>query len=370
MRFLIPIFTLLHLTALVLCSSLVLAQNTSLNFNPSVFDFGKIDYADTLKAIFEYQTQGEGRIIIKTIKPECACTSTSLEANPNEKGVSKLEVLYLPYEFGSFDKKLEITYILQQNGSSEEKTKTLRVKGYINPPISITERFRFQLGPLMTKSRLLNFGTITTEKALTKKFELHNPSKQAFNFKAVIKTPSHIRVQFDNKLGIDPEGSLALFVTYWPDQKKDYGSVLDTFWIYPTNDMNSQPLPIMVSANIEQHFPNAHAADGYKDYPQLLMVDSIVDLGDVYSQDTLIAKFVLYNKSPKNLEIYKIVAGYGCKLYSVFQAPYTLSPNESAVLEVHVLKDKMKGKLSRSVTLYCNDPRNHVKLLKVYANLK
>ncbi len=362
------IFFLLTYLALFFFVGHAKAQSPVLEFKESVFDFGKVSYADTLTALFKYSIKGEGSLSIKNIKSECACLSGQIQPNEQGKDLNILEIFYMPYKYGSFEKSIEVIY--SATGSTDEKVKKLIVKGHVSAPTAITERFLHHLGPLMTKNRILTYGNITTRQPLTKKFELHNPTNKPFTFKAAVKTPPHIKVQFDNSLKIEPSGNLDLFVTYWADEKKDYGNVLDTFWIYPTADMNTKGLPIVVSANIEEYFPSAEESNNYADFPALSMVDSIMDMGDVYSQDSIVAKFVIYNKSQKDLKIYKIVAGYGCKVYSIFKAPYHLAPNESSVLEVHVLKDKMKGKLSRSLTLYCNDPRNHVKLLKVYANLK
>ncbi|WP_169472367.1 DUF1573 domain-containing protein [Pedobacter hiemivivus] len=101
-----------------------------LKVHNSVYDFAKIDKADSVKGEFILENIGSGDLVIKNIAPSCNCTITSYEKKSILPGEKKaIGFVYKPsitYDTGKVEKEI----VIQTN--TEMQLHTLKIKGFVN----------------------------------------------------------------------------------------------------------------------------------------------------------------------------------------------------------------------------------------------
>jgi len=352
-----------------LISTLSFAQNSALNFEKTEFDFGKIEFQDTLTHRFYFKNNSEEEIKVLDISTDCACTfsteNTYKSIKKNER--SFVELVFLPYNYGTFVKIFTVK-------TDHAGTQTLMLKGQLQPILDKERDFKYPLEKtpkIRTRTRYLHFGTVLNKIPITKKFEFYNSSKEDFVFTGKMDIPKHIQVRFDSTHILKAGQTSAIYVIYDPFLKNDFGYVEDIVTLFGEQNKKTSKLEFKVTANVEEHFPSS-TTQNLEAYPQLLIEDDYVNVGSHYlnktdEQDSLVATFVLKNQSNMPLKIHRIIEGYGCKVITEKKQWNQVAPHSDAVIKVIFQSPEDKGTYIRSLTVICNDPRKPIQTLKMQA---
>lgn len=348
------------------------AQNSTLNFEETEFDFGKIEFQDTLIHRFYFKNNSEDEIKILDISTDCACTFSN---DNTDKSVKKgersfVELVFLPYNYGSFAKIFTIK-------TDKAGTQTVMLKGELQPILDKERDFKYALEKtpkIRTRTRYLHFGNLMNKIPITKKFEFYNSSKDDFVFTGKMEMSKHLQIRFDSTHILKAGETSAIYVIYDPLLKNDFGYLEDIVTLFGEQNKKTIKLEFKVTANIEEYFPRLNA-EMLEAYPQLIIEDDYVNLGSHYlknieEKDSLEATFILKNESNMPLRIHRIIEGYGCKLITKKEDWNEIAPHSNAIVKIVFLSPEDRGTYIRSLTVICNDPRKPIRTLKMQAVVK
>ena len=348
------------------------AQNSTLDFEETEFDFGKIEFQDTLVHRFYFENSLEEEVRILNISTDCACTFSSQNA---EEVIEKdkrtfIELVFLPYSYGNFAKVFTVK-------TDKAGTQTLMLKGQLQPILDKERDFKYELvrtPKIRTRTRYLNFGNVLNTIPITKKFEFYNSGKEDFVFTGKMEVPKHLQVRFDSTHILKAGETSAIYVIYDPLVKNDFGYVEDFVKLFGEQNKKPTKLEFKVTANVEEYFPTL-TIEMLETYPELKIEDDYINLGTHYlknleGKDSLEATFVLKNISNMPLKIHQIIEGYGCKLITEKAEWNEIAPHDNTVVKVIFQSPEDRGTYIRSLTMLCNDPRKPIRTLKIQAVLR
>ncbi len=344
---------------LFLFSTKTIAQE--FHFKETTHDFGQILLSDTLEYQFWYANTGAEAGQMLKAETDCACTTSDAQGKILQPGEGTMfKIRFLPYHIGTFLKKFELT-------DNKGKKYTLIIKGEFIEKLTPEKIFPHSLGALRSKTKIFNFGLITTQMPVTKKFELYNPSDKDFVMDGRFDTPGHLKVLYDSSHIIKAGETGSLYVVYDAAAKNDFGYLSDTIAVF-SKDTVIRPV---VSAAVEAYFPQLSDSEMRKQ-PHCIMPKRVFNLGSHVKKDTVFTEFDLANKGKTPLLIYKLLFSYGGGLAENLPQPLTVLPGETKVFKIWLVKTGKSPKLSslRSVSLITNDPRNHVVTVKFKVTLK
>ncbi|PIY11447.1 MAG: hypothetical protein COZ18_04025 [Flexibacter sp. CG_4_10_14_3_um_filter_32_15] len=348
------------------------AQNSTLDFEETEFDFGKIEFQDTLTHRFYFKNTSEDEIQILDTSTDCACTFSSKNTG---KSISKdertfIELVFLPYNYGNFAKVFTVK-------TDKAGTQTLMLKGELQPILDKERDFKYALEKMpkiRTRTKYLHFGNVLNKMPITKKFEFYNSSKEDFVFTGKMETPKYLQIRFDSTHILKSGETSAIYVIYDPVLKNDFGYVEDVVTLFGEQNKKTSTLEFKVTANVEEYFPTLDA-EMLETYPKLKIEDDYINLGSHYlknleGKDSLEATFVLKNTSNMPLRVHRIIEGYGCKLITEKAEWNEIAPHNNAIVKVVFQTPKDKGTYIRSLTVICNDPRKPIRTMKIQAILR
>lgn len=345
------------------------AQNSTLNFEETEFDFGKIEFQDTLVHRFYFTNTTEDEVKLIDISTDCACTFSSENTDKVVKKEERsfIELVFLPYNYGRFVKVFTLK-------TDKAGTQTLMLKGELQPILDKERDFKYALEKtpkIRTRTKYLHFGNVLNKIPITKKFEFYNASKDDFVFTGKMEMPKHLQVRFDSTHILKAGETSAIYVIYDPFLKNDFGYLEDSVLLFGEQNKKATKLQFKVTANVEEYFPTLNA-EMLEAYPTLKIEEDYINLGSHYlknieGKDSLEATFVLKNESNMPLKVHRIIEGYGCKLITKKSEWNQIPPHSNAIVKVIFQSPKDKGTYIRSLTVICNDPRKPIRTMKIQA---
>ncbi len=352
---------ILLVTAL-LSTTFVKAQFT---FDKLEHDFGLIEMTDSIEYDFVARNTSESAAKILSVEAECSCAVAAYnqDAIPPKENTS-ITVRYYPYHYGVFRKKITV--------KTTTNSYTINITGEVKKPLNPLQKYPYMNGDLLTATRYANFGRLTTEKVATQRFELYNPHAKDIYFSSKIIAPEYITVKYENPPLVPAKKSGNLYISYDPAAKNDYGFVTDSVEIY-LKDIE-KPLKIYVNASIEQYFPEI-PDDQLDHHPRIKFQPEKIDLGYIYkNKDSIIAEIDISNTGDQALKILKVIPGPGLELLTPLDSILTIGdlhkdmpPIKVKMRFIHV---RRTGKQQRRLTIISNDPKQHIKNIKISATLK
>ncbi|MEQ9404402.1 MAG: DUF1573 domain-containing protein [Cyclobacteriaceae bacterium] len=342
MRFLVYV-------CLTLILNFTFAQG-SLKFEKETHDFGEIkEEAGYAEFTFSFVNTSEQPVKITNVRASCGCTTpgwTKEAVMPGDSGFIKAR--YNPRNRpGNFRKSLTIS------ASPSTGNKTLYIKGYVKPkPKSVLEELPVSAGDLRLKFRSLNMGRMTTEKAITKDFDVYNNGKDSLRLQYnVMEVPTHITLTMEPEL-LGPGQQGVLKLTYDPVKKNDLGFISDNFTLQ-TDTAITVKNEFNVLTTIEEFFPEMTPAD-FDSAPKLLIAERVFDFGQVKEGEVVETEFTLSNEGKKKLNFRKIKSNCSCVTYEI--KSQNMKRGKSQVLKVLFDTSGRKGNQYKTVTIFSNDP--------------
>lgn len=368
MRHLIKNCIFLILLYILYFSTYSQAQTTLLFENPT-YNIGNVIKSD--KAIthsFTFKNVGAKPINILNVVPDCSCLTISYPQTaiqPNETGV--ITVSYLPYRAGAFEKGFVV------NSDGNPRTQTLTLKGFITPNTNPANIFTHKNGRLYFRYKNLNFGSITNQSTVARKFEMYNPSEEDIYFTDRVIKPSHINVYFDSS-HIIPAGKVgAIVLTYNPVVKNEVGFFQEEIIMF-TADKDSVRMTIAIEIQGEQYTstpaPIYISPTTSVRKPTLKVSEMRQNLGNIYPDMIVITEFVIYNEGSLDLKIEKLETDEFCEVQDINNwQNMIIPPHQFRIIKVRFKQGKEAGKQQGKVTIYSNDIATPSQNIEFQANV-
>lgn len=337
------------------------SQVATLRFNATEIDFGQINESvEPLIAEFEVTNLDKNPLIIKEVQSSCGCEVIDWTKDSIKLGkTGKIRVQYKTNNRpGPFAKSFMVLT------NTRPEIHTLIIKGIVIPNEIPTElKFSQKIGNLGFESKTITLGTIKTNQQIEKEIEIYNYGETPI----VIKNWSdyeHISMNFSNLI-IESKKTIKLKIKYFPAKKKDYGFVNDLV-VIETNDHVEPQKRLNIIATIEEYFPEFSLIE-LALQPKLILLKEEINLGKIKKGDTKTVSVALKNAGKKPLKILHIKPSCSCITAGIDKQ--ILNPLETINLNIVLNTEGLDGIQNKSVTLYSNDPLNHVKKIVIKSDI-
>ncbi|MFY0685589.1 MAG: DUF1573 domain-containing protein [Cyclobacteriaceae bacterium] len=327
-------------------------------FEKSSHDFGTIDEIDgAAEYSFEFTNTGTDSVKITYAKASCGCTTPSWTkefVGPGEKGYLKARY-NTRNRPGAFHKSISLRF-------SNGKSKTLYINGKVNPkPKTIEQKLPAELGSLRMKHKSFNMGQVTTEKAVTKEFDVYNSSDSNIVFlKEEFQVPEFVQLELNfDTLASKKQGKIK--VTYDAVAKADWGYVTDRITLV-TNDTKGQNKDLQVIAAIQEYF-SEQSAEELEKAPSLMFDKSIHNFGKFTTGVSKETVFVLTNNGQSPLNIRAIKSN--CPCIDIEYKNKDIKPGKSVEMKVTFDPTNRKGRQYKTVTVFTNDPAKPTQVISI-----
>ncbi len=345
----------------------ILAQdNTNIaafNFETTTHDFGTVEETGgPISFTFNFTNTGKVPLVIQNVQPSCGCTTpdwTRQPVPPGKTGFVKAE--YNPMNRpGAFNKSLTIT------ANTNPAITRLYIQGTVNhKPNTITDEYPAQIGGLRARYRSFNFGRITTEKPVTRSFDIFNDTDHTITFRSKVDAPAYIHVM-ETPVALPAKTKGVINVTYDRVKKNVLGFVTDQLVLYTDEAGQDSIKDFLVVATIEEYFPPMTAEELAK-APRLRFDKTAYDFGNIKSTEKMEAQFTMTNNGKSKLNIRETKAN--CECTKAVMDKNTLAPGESQVVKVTFDPTGRRGVQQKSVSIFSNDPTNPTQMLTIKANV-
>jgi hypothetical protein len=128
-----------------------------------------------------------------------------------------------------------------------------------------------------------------------------------------------------------------------------------------SNDPQNPEMVLTIRCNI------LLPSDASKGNPVIYLTETQYDFGKVNEGDKVDHTFRFVNKGSSNLVIKDIKTSCGCTAALLSQD--NLAPGQEGTLKVELDTKNRSGKMSRTVTINSNDPKDPAKILTIYADI-
>jgi hypothetical protein len=350
---------ILLVVAIFFLQQQLLAQNGVLTFHTETYNLGRI--AKTNQAIthqFIFQNTGTAPVNIIDVNVDCACMSAyfpTTPIQPNEQ--ASIKVSFSPYRAGSFEKEFVVLT------TATPKAYHLKLKGYLLPymPEQTINDYVYEKGSLKFRQKSLNFGTITTQMTVTKKFSFYNASNKDITFTQNIKTPAHLKVFFDSSTTVKAGQFGQIVIQYDPKNKDNFGYLQDEVILH-TN--HKEKINITVAADVQ---PDTHViAENSSATPNICVQEALYQIHNVSPQNDAYTEVEVRNVGNIPLKIHKIATAEGCEVLDDIEE---IAPNTTKRIKVRLLHNGRAGSHDTFFTIYSNDPYKSKQIVSLKAHI-
>lgn len=344
-------------------SNIIAQQKGKFDFEEETFDFGNIKEGNgSVEHKFVFTNGGDAPLIIQSVRASCGCTTPAWSKEPvppGEKGfvMAKYNPKNRP---GSFRKSLTIT------SNANNAAKTIYIKGMVETkPRTTADLYRFKIGDLRFKYQSMNMGKVTTEKPLSRSFDMYNDSDDTITFLDKIYKPDHVTVSIQPNV-LKPKSKGKLVVTYNGAGKDDFGFVSDAIKIYTDEEKDAEK-SLRVIATIEEYFPPM-TLEELAQAPKLTFERTEHDFGKIKKNATVHTEFTFTNSGKSELNIRVVKPNCGCVVQKLDK--YTFQPGETGKMSVDFNSAGRRGSQQKSIVIFSNDPTAPTQRLIIKARVQ
>ena len=329
-----------------------------MEFELSDHDFGEIKEENgPVTYEFVFENKGKEPIVISRVKASCGCTTPAWSKDPvlpGEKGFIKAQ--YNPRNRpGTFRKTLTVT-------SNAEKSVTyLYIKGKVIPRVRTPEeRMPYAMGGLRLKSRVLNFSKISTKEPVDKEFPIYNSGIDTIRFIEKVEGRGFVSIAFEKEF-LAPKEEGKLIVTY-DAKKENVLGLRESSVSFYTDEPKDAKKDLVIKASVYEYFAPLSTEEKEK-APRLKIQERMKDLGTLSKGSKKSEEFFLTNSGKKTLNIRKVESNCAC--LSAVVSKENVKSGETISLTVTFDSTGRRGRQTKSVAIYSNDPLDPTQMVTV-----
>jgi hypothetical protein len=348
---------------LVICGVALWAQPV-MKVSLAEHDFGKFkEEAGRQTYNFAVMNTGNQPLVIQNIVASCGCTTPEWTKNPiPPKGSGTITAIYDPANRpGPFNKTLSVYT------NSKPEVVVLVIKGEVIPhEKTVEELFTFPVGPLRFESNHLAFTNVKKNEKKIRVMQVVNtssaPVKLTFD-----NVPAYLTLKA-NPETIKPGQKGIVEGTYDATKNQAWGNVSDMIKVV-TNGEADQKVYYYVSANLVEDFSGL-SKEELANAPVFSIESTTVDLGKIKGSTANEVEFKFTNSGKSDLIIRNIKASCGCTAIQQGVQGQGIKPGESSSIKATFNSGSYKGKVTKAIYVYTNDPKNSELVLMLTADVE
>lgn len=353
---------LLFILSFAVCGAAVLAQPV-MKVSKGEHDFGKFK-EEAGKQTFDFTVMNTGNqpLVIQNIVASCGCTTPEWTKNPiPPKGTGKITAIYDPANRpGPFNKTLSVYT------NSKPEITVLVIKGEVLPhEKTVEELFIFPVGPVRFESNHLAFTNVKKNEKKIRTMQVINTSSEPVKIE-FDNIPQHIALKA-NPLTLKPGQKGLVEGTYDATKNQAWGYTTDMVKIKINGELN-QNVYYAVSANLVEDFSGL-SKDDLANAPLFNIESKTVELGKIPGSTPKDVEFKFTNGGKSDLIIRYIKASCGCTAVQQGIQGQGIKPGESSSIKAVFNSGGYKGKVTKAIYVYTNDPKNSEVVLMLNADV-
>ncbi len=357
MKRLFLFLTILSVSALIMAQPMMKLSESEHNFGTFKEEAGKQTHD------FVVTNTGNAPLVIQNIVASCGCTQPVWTKQPIPPGGNgKITANYDPANRpGQFNKTLSVYT------NSKPEVVVLVLKGEVIPrEKTIEEIFTFPVGSVRFESNHLAFTNVKKTEKKIRVMQLINISKEPVKV-GFENLPAHLTVKA-NPETLKPGQKGIVEGTYDATKNNGWGNVSDMIKIM-LNDVVQENVYYYVSANLVEDFSSMTKEDMEK-APVFKLASSTIDLGTIPGSTAKEVEFKFTNEGKSDLTIRHVRSTCGCTAVLQGQVGVGIKPGESGSVKAVFNSGSYKGKVTKAIYVYTNDPKNSEVILMLNATVE
>ncbi len=312
---------------------------------------------------FVVTNTGNSPLVIQNIVASCGCTQPDWTREPIPAGgKGKIMANYDPSNRpGQFNKTLSVY------SNSNPKVVVLTIKGEVIPrEKTIEELFTFPVGSVRFESNHLAFTKIKKTEKKIRVMQVVNTSDKPVKI-GFDRLPAHLQLKA-NPETLKPGQKGIIEGTYDATKNDSWGNVSDMVKI-KIDDVTQENVYYYVSANLVEDFSSMTKED-MENAPVFNIAATTVDLGKIPGKTQNEVEFAFTNDGKSDLIIRHIRSTCGCTAVQQGNLGVGIKPGESSSIKAVFNSGSYKGKVTKAIYVYTNDPKKSEAVLMLTANVE
>lgn len=348
----------------VIAISAAVAAQPMMKISESEHNFGTFkEEAGPQKYDFVVTNTGNSPLVIQNIVASCGCTTPEWTKQPiaaGEKGT--ITAIYDPKNRpGKFSKTLTVYT------NSKPEVQVLQIKGdVIARERTIEELYTFAVGPVRFESINLAFTNIKKTEKKIRVMQLINTSNEPVKVE-FDNVPAHLTLK-TNPETLKPGQKGLVEGTYDATKNGAWGNVNDLVRV-KINGKLQEDAWYYVSANLVEDFSSMSREDLEK-APVFNILKTTADLGKMAGATTGEVEFKFTNAGKSDLIIRHVKATCGCTAVQEGLAGVPIRPGQSSAIKAVFNSGSYKGKVTKTIYVYTNDPKRSEAVLTLVADVQ
>lgn len=354
------LFLLIQVVAI---SAAIYAQ-PALKFSETEHNFGTFkEDAGIQKYDFVVTNSGNEPLVIQNIVPSCGCTTPEWTKEPIAPGATgRVTALFDPKNRGGekFSKTLSVY------SNSKPQIQILTIKGEIIPrEKTVEEIFTYPVGPVRFESIHLAFTNIKKTEKKIRVMQVINTSQEPVKIE-FDQLPPHLTLRV-NPETLQPGQKGIVEGTYDATKSNGWGNMTEIVRI-KLNGVLQENTYYYISANLVEDFSNL-TKEEMTNAPVFDIASTNVDLGKMAGSTQKEAEFKFTNTGKRDLIIRYVRSTCGCTAVQQGVTGIGIKPGESSSIKAVFSSGTYKGRQSKSIYVYTNDPKKSEVVLTLTADV-
>jgi len=352
---LISIFTV---SASLLAQPVMKLSTTEYNFGTFKEEAGRQTYD------FIVTNTGNSPLVIKNIVASCGCTTPEWTKQPIPPGgKGKITAIYDPQNRGgeNFNKTLSVYT------NAKPEVAVLVIKGQvIAREKTVEDIFIFPVGSIRFESNHLAFTNVKKTEKKIRVMQVINPSDSLVKIEFEVQAPYLTLKAKPETLKPGQKGIIE--GTYDATKHGGWGNVSDMVRI-KLNGILQENVYYYVSANLVEDFSSLSKAD-LENAPVFKLASSTVDLGKIPGSTAKEVEFKFINAGKSDLIIRYVKPTCGCTAVQQGKEGIGIKPGQSSSIKAVFNSGAYKGRVTKAIYVYTNDPKNSEVILMLNADVE
>jgi len=339
-------------------------MNTKIQISPTEYNFG-VFKEESGRQTFDFivTNTGGNPLIIQNVVASCGCTTPEWTKSPiSPGGKGKVTAIYDPANRpGAFNKTLTVYT------NATPPTTVLTIKGEVTPrEKTVDELFTFPVGPVRLESNQLAFTNVKKTEKKTQRISIVNTSKASVKveFEGL---PLHLTLKSTpENLASGQKGIIE--GTYDGVKNQGWGNVSDMVKI-KINGVVQENVFLYVSANLVEDFSKLTSTE-LSNAPVFKLFSTTFNIGEMPAATSKEVEFKFTNEGKSDLILRNIRATCGCTAIQQGNQGTAIKPGESSSIKATFNSGGYKGKVTKTIYVYSNDPKNSDVVLMLTADVE
>ena len=350
---------------IVFCTALnAQYAKTSMKVSETEHDFGKFkEEAGRQTFDFVVTNTGSDPLVIQNVVASCGCTTPDWTKQPIPAGgTGKVTAIYDPQNRpGIFNKTLSVYT------NSKPEVVVLVIKGEVIPhEKTVDELFTFPVGGVRFESNHMAFtNTLKTEKKI-RVMPVINTSDAPVKIEFT-GLPAHLEMKVTPET-LKPGQKGLVEGTYDATKNPQWGNVNDMVKIV-LNGVPQENVYYYVSANLVEDFSSL-TKDQLENAPVFKVASTTVDLGKIKGNTQNDVEFKFTNEGKSDLILRHLRSSCGCTAVQQGNQGVGIKPGEASSIKATFNSGSYKGKVTKAIYVYTNDPKNSEVVLMLNAEVE